>query len=1237
MHEPTGFINRISISRMTDDEMKSLADVHVKITLGNRLTKNTIYDTSMGTCRNNILCSTCTQDNMKCIGGYGYIELKHPYYLPNVSKTICNIFDKRCLSCLRICAKKKCAECGDSSHVVKLVEKKNTSNDTNWEYQFFDKLSGKIIPIADLKLHLDVILRKNTLINSVLVVTPPCTRPYFSMKGLNSEYQSGDVSLMYNAILKKTATQKETFNKIEMLLTQKKKRPLPNSPRIPQSILDKLQHRNGLITNGINGRRTDHSARAIITGFSDGRLGTVGIPLKMANKSTIPIPISTVGDITTVAGRQAVIEFFKKSGRKSLHVIDKFTNDSFSMLMGRTDALLNIMAKREEKRKNTPASNNIWIERPLRDGDIVLFNRQPSLRPESIIAHRVVIVPDCDTFRLTLPVTPALNADFDGDESNLHVIQDYVSAVECIELMSPKEMIISSQNGIPLITPVQDAIMGLYMLTLNKYISEDVIYRLMDSISVYTDYYTYKKNLWKTYNTTSHLCGWFCFSLLLDDKLHCYGDCFIQHGIVVVDRNKTEALTKSILCSGYKAIVHLYYFMVGKQETCNFIDQCQSMSNAYLAISGYSVGLAECMRNSTFHDTIQLPDTIDPDTILTSFEEEIKNSAEKDNLDFMIRSQVKASYTNAIQIKKLVGLQSIDGSVIDNEMRSGRSLPYSPDNTNLDKNSLVYLKSKGFIENSFCKGLSISDTHYHCKAGRKGVADSVVKVAESGYLNKKLSKFLENDVVYYDLSIRDIDSKRIIAYLYGRDGFNIQRLPSDSVNGVYKKVYFTRNELIALDCFNIHKLKTVLDQARLGLMLSNSIIENLKIHIAQSILNWYPDIDQSTSYTPITDQSIRDVETYLHSRTIQAGTAIGLISSTNFGEIISQLLLKSFHHSGIKSRNLNSGISRMTQLLNRSIMSKNVIIYAVCDDPLYLMFRTMFIQSTSLRHVYKLLMEQECLNLLSRLKAVKFESIVSSSLILCNCHGIYKSVYQCSIKHHTTIRIVYTVSAGNESHLRELCDVDYSDIGIATVTISSSEATIDIALNKPPTNLYENAFLLGKITNLTCTILDRDINHSLAMKNCDVVFNSSTSHYEFIFKNTPISDILNIDFINKNSITSDDVFFMYEMYGIEIARQVLINEIQSVLSFDGANIDPRCIKFIVDAMTYTGVVTSISKYTSVLTNALYEREVKKFITYSLNNVKDNCKSVESAVFLGTRAKLGTNFFSLYDANAGTIL
>ena len=88
------------------------------------------------------------------------------------------------------------------------------------------------------------------------------------------------------------------------------------------------------------------------------------------------------------------------------------------------------------------------VERHLQDGDHVLFNRQPSLHKMSIMGHRVKVLP-YQTFRLNLSVTTPYNADFDGDEMNMHVPQSYESLAEIRELMAVPRQIISPQSNKP--------------------------------------------------------------------------------------------------------------------------------------------------------------------------------------------------------------------------------------------------------------------------------------------------------------------------------------------------------------------------------------------------------------------------------------------------------------------------------------------------------------------------------------------------------------------------------------------------------------------------------------------------------------------------------------------------------------------------------------------------------------------------------------------------------------------
>src|SRR5439155_5373243 len=104
------------------------------------------------------------------------------------------------------------------------------------------------------------------------------------------------------------------------------------------------------------------------------------------------------------------------------------------------------------------------VERHLADGDIVIFNRQPSLHRMSIMAHSVRVLP-YRTFRLHPAVCPPYNADFDGDEMNLHVPQSEEARAEATLLMRVQDQLISPRYGGPIIGGIRDFITGAFMLT----------------------------------------------------------------------------------------------------------------------------------------------------------------------------------------------------------------------------------------------------------------------------------------------------------------------------------------------------------------------------------------------------------------------------------------------------------------------------------------------------------------------------------------------------------------------------------------------------------------------------------------------------------------------------------------------------------------------------------------------------------------------------------------------------
>ncbi len=129
------------------------------------------------------------------------------------------------------------------------------------------------------------------------------------------------------------------------------------------------------------------------------------------------------------------------------------------------------------------------VERHLRDGDVGLFNRQPSLHKMSIMAHLVKVLP-WRTFRFNECVCLPYNADFDGDEMNLHIPQTEEARIDALTLMRVKDNFVTPRNGEPLIAANQDFLTSSFLMTQKDvFMTEDEfyqgLYRLFSSIVEY--------------------------------------------------------------------------------------------------------------------------------------------------------------------------------------------------------------------------------------------------------------------------------------------------------------------------------------------------------------------------------------------------------------------------------------------------------------------------------------------------------------------------------------------------------------------------------------------------------------------------------------------------------------------------------------------------------------------------------------------------------------------------------
>jgi DNA-directed RNA polymerase II subunit RPB1 len=219
------------------------------------------------------------------------------------------------------------------------------------------------------------------------------------------------------------------------------------SGRALKAIRARLRGKEGRVRGNLMGKRVDFSARTVITPDPNLQLDQLGVPRMIAGNLTIPETVTThnleemkklvSNGPTTWPGAKYIIRHDERQ-------ID------LSQLKNRSDCQLEV---------------GYIVERHIRDDDYVLFNRQPSLHKMSIMGHRVKVLP-FQTFRLNLSVTSPYNADFDGDEMNMHVPQSFETIAEIKEIMHVPRQIISPQGNKPVMGIVQDSLLGVMRMTL---------------------------------------------------------------------------------------------------------------------------------------------------------------------------------------------------------------------------------------------------------------------------------------------------------------------------------------------------------------------------------------------------------------------------------------------------------------------------------------------------------------------------------------------------------------------------------------------------------------------------------------------------------------------------------------------------------------------------------------------------------------------------------------------------
>ena len=654
--------------------------------------------------------------------------------------------------------------------------------------------------------------RPSWMITSVIPVPPPTVRPSVLMEA--SKRSEDDLTFKLAEIIKSNNTLRKQQNEgaktddimASLSLVQyhwatyiandfpKKGISQQRSHRPVKCLLDRLAGKQGRFRTNLMGKRVDQSSRTVVGPDPGLSIEEIGVPLAIAKTLTFP-------EVVNERNIHVMYQLIqngpsKHPGARIVHKLDgteidlKYCSDSIRLEPGDI------------------------VDRHMIDGDPVINNRQPSLHKMSMMGHCVRVMP-YSTFRMSLAVTTPYNADFDGDEMNIHAPQSYEARAEIENLLMVPFQVISPKNSGPVIGIIQDALLGSSKLTKkNTFITREFFMQICMQIddfdgNVPEPAIMKPVELWTGKQVVSLILP---KTLYMKKQNNTYnakkGDNLwnqvTKDSLVIIERGQllTGVLDKKTLGISGGSIIHIVFKDYGAMRCKMFLNQIQFIANYWLLHTGFSVGISDCILEKMHQNYIQgviikaietvnhILETEKYDKNVEQKVNKILNAAAtdvgsyiKENLPLdnalyeMVTCGSKGNPLNLVQMMGLVGQQNVSGKRVPLGY-SGRSVPHV-------KMGDQGPEARGFVKNPYYDGLTPLEMFFHTMGGREGLVDTAIKTADTGYTTRRLIKAMEDLIVRNDGTVRN-SSEHIVQFQYGEDNLDpcsLEHQGYDSLNG----------------------------------------------------------------------------------------------------------------------------------------------------------------------------------------------------------------------------------------------------------------------------------------------------------------------------------------------------------------------------------------------------------------------------------------------------------------------
>lgn len=1297
-----------------DITTKSLYDIGTR-----KPSQNGPLDLRLGVSTKVGICETCNEGLQNCAGHFGHIKLILPVYHIGFLKHIVSILNCVCKNCgsLLISFNKKLsflsnqksidneflkidqikAECKKAKYCPQ-CKKPNGTVKKNTGFRIFHEIkTGKEIFITEINPQTCLNIFKmipedeyeflglksspSNFIIQNLIVPPSCIRPSVDMQ--EEGFNEDDLTVKLSEIVNTNNILEESIQKgnllvainddwdmlqLQVALFMNSNTPSVKMQSTPmRGILQRLDGKQGRFRCNLNGKRVDFSGRTVISPDPNLSVEQVGVPIHIAKILTIPEKVTS----------------FNKEW------LTKLTSNGVEY-PGANYVISKDAKGVEFKRflmygKNKELKIGDIVERHLLNDDVLLFNRQPSLHRMSIMGHKAKIH-NHKTLRFNECDCSSYNADFDGDEMNIHLPQTLEARVEALELMGIKNNICTARNGEPLISCTQDFLTGSYILTgkevfftrerfaqLCAYAVSNGQYKInVKPVIIYPVELFTGKQIFEVIISHSTLEGARYRNSLSNTKckfkpinLSAKNRSFKteddpNEGYVLIKNNRyiKGRLDKSIIGGENRKGSLIYQLMKQSRECAVFIMNAISrVSVRYLMETGFSIGLDDvypserliCEKNRIIKDGYRQVEEyikragegagiearanleMEISMVLSRIRDECGNIcvnelSRRNSPVIMQECGSKGSKINVSQMIACVGQQIISGHRIPEGMHK-RTLPH------FEMNSLLP-ESRGFVLNSFFTGMHGYEFFFHAVSGREGLVDTAVKTAETGYMQRRLMKALEDLSIKYDYTVRN-SFNDLVQYNYGED--NVEPLKNEDEeflkwifdecvcdfinemkitdNVVYNFLGSDFSFIDFLNNFFINKIDSKFYLGNRVFEILNNLIDN---KLTKMIIN-EKFIGDLISFIRKNENSelfykgafykyfqnrkfIEDFLFILSNRIFnlvaQPGTAVGAIAGQSIGEPGTQMTLKTFHFAGVASMNITLGVPRLKEIINAAANINTPIIKGR-------------LQSTSL---------ESAKIIKGRIEKVLFKEL---------CSKITQSISQDGIV------IVFEIDTNLIFGLRlELTIEKIKNILLRSLKTASIEA-VGNTIRYTMKRLKDNSmFAREKIKKQILETKICGLNNISRVVINQTSKNHQEKSYELLIEGNGLLEVFGIPGIDAYGTTSNNILEVSKYLGIEAARTLIIREIEYTMGKHGIKIDHRHVMLLSDTMTSKGEVLGITRFgigkmrSSTLMLASFEQTAEHLFTAAVHGKEEKIEGVSESIIMGVPISLGTGSIQL---------